>query len=66
MTGVDLEARIDLLERAVLELHAELRRVKSDMAAAVDQAKYAIRKLDQIRAALHEAPGVLPVIPRGL
>lgn len=54
----ELEARVDLLERAVADLIDENRRLRRDVDAAVDQAKHAIRKLDQMRAALDDVKSV--------
>lgn len=58
---VSLEARVDLLERSQADLLSEnvaLRRdldqMKREVAAAVDQARYCIRKFDPLRAALSD------------
>lgn len=55
-----LEARVDLLERMCAELLDENRRLRRDVDAAVDQAKHAIRKLDQMRAALDDVKSISP------
>lgn len=56
---VSVDSRMDLIERSqpdVLTENVELRRrcdrLEREVAAALDQAKYCIRKFDQLRAAL--------------
>lgn len=59
MTTAVLNARVDLIERSQADLlteNVELRRrvdmLEREVRAAVDQARYCIRKFDQLRAAL--------------